>query len=61
MREAGGLRIFGAGIVSSAGESLFALDDPSPHRIRFELRRVLRKEYRINDYQPNYFVIDSYD
>ncbi|CAA9484411.1 MAG: Phenylalanine-4-hydroxylase [uncultured Sphingomonadaceae bacterium] len=61
VREAGGLRIFGAGIVSSAGESLFALDDPSPHRIRFDLRRVLRTEYRIDDYQPNYFVIDSYD
>ena len=61
VREAGGLRIFGAGIVSSKGESIFALDDPSPHRIRFDLRRVLRTEYRIDDYQQNYFVIPSFD
>lgn len=61
VQEAGGLRIYGAGIVSSYGESVFALDDPSPNRIGFDLERVMRTEYRIDDYQQNYFVIDSYD
>lgn len=61
VREAGGLRIYGAGIVSSYGESVFALDDPSPHRIAFDLERVMRTDYRIDDYQQNYFVIDSFD
>jgi phenylalanine-4-hydroxylase len=61
VREAGGLRIYGAGIVSSYGESLFALDDPSPHRIAFDLERVMRTDYRIDDFQQNYFVIDSFE
>jgi phenylalanine-4-hydroxylase len=61
VREHGALRIYGAGIVSSYGESIFALDDPSPNRIGFDLERVMRTEYRIDDYQQNYFVIDSYD
>jgi phenylalanine-4-hydroxylase len=59
IREADGLRIYGAGIVSSYGESIFALDDPSPNRIGFDLARIMRTEYRIDDYQQNYFVIDS--
>ena len=59
IEEAGGLRIYGAGIVSSYGESLFALDDPSPNRIRFDLLRLMRSTYRIDDYQQNYFVIPS--
>jgi phenylalanine-4-hydroxylase len=61
IQEAEGLRIYGAGIVSSYGESVFALDDPSPNRILFDLERVLRTEYRIDDYQQNYFVIPSLD
>ncbi len=61
LEEAGSLRIYGAGIVSSYGESVFALDDPSPHRIGFDLKRVMRTHYRIDDYQQNYFVIPSLD
>jgi phenylalanine-4-hydroxylase len=61
VRESGGLRIYGAGIVSSYGESVFALDDPSPHRIAFDLERVMRTDYRIDDFQQNYFVIDSFE
>jgi phenylalanine-4-hydroxylase len=61
IRESGGLRIYGAGIVSSYAESLYALDDASPHRIGFDLRRVMRTRYRIDDYQQNYFVIDSFE
>jgi phenylalanine-4-hydroxylase len=61
IREAGKLHLYGAGIVSSYGESLFALDDPSPHRIGFDLKRVMRTKYKIDDFQRNYFVIDSFD
>jgi len=61
VREAGALRLYGAGIVSSHGESLFALDDPSPNRIGFDLMRVMRTLYRIDDYQQTYFVIDSFE
>lgn len=54
-----GLRIFGAGIVSSHAESIFALDDPSPHRLGFDLERVMRTPYRIDDFQQVYFVAPS--
>lgn len=56
-----GLRIYGAGIVSSKGESLYSLDDPKPNRIAFDLKRILRSRYRIDDFQESYFVIDSFD
>lgn len=56
-----GLRLYGAGIVSSYAESLFALDDPSPNRIGFDLKRVMRTKYRIDDFQQNYFVIESFE
>ena len=59
MRTDAGLRIYGAGIVSSRAESIFALDDPSPNRIGFDLERVMRTPYRIDDFQQAYFVIDS--
>ena len=61
IEEAGALRIYGSGIVSSAGESVFALDSPSPNRIGFDLARVMRTDYRIDDYQQTYFVIPSLD
>jgi phenylalanine-4-hydroxylase len=59
--EPEGLRIYGSGIVSSYAESQFALDDPSPNRIGFDLARVMGTEYRIDDFQQNYFVIPSFD
>ena len=55
-----GLRIYGAGIVSSRTESIFALEAPSPNRIGFDLKRVMSTDYRIDDFQQTYFVIDSY-
>ncbi|KAF1041973.1 phenylalanine 4-monooxygenase [Xylophilus sp.] len=61
VREAGGLRIYGAGIASSYTESVFALDSPSPHRVGFDLARVMRTRYCIDDFQESYFVIDSLD
>ena len=54
-----GLRIYGAGIVSSHAESIFALGDPSPNRLGFDLERVMRTPYRIDDFQQVYFVIPS--
>jgi phenylalanine-4-hydroxylase len=59
--EPQGLRLYGAGILSSFGESRFALEDSSPNRLRFNLMRVMRTRYRIDDYQQSYFVIDDFD
>lgn len=57
VQEDGALRIYGAGIASSRTESVFCLDDPSPNLIRFELERVMRTRYRIDDFQESYFVL----
>ncbi|MEO1643309.1 MAG: phenylalanine 4-monooxygenase, partial [Pseudomonadota bacterium] len=56
-----GLRIYGAGIVSSPAETKFSLEDPSPNRIGFDLERLMRTDYRIDDFQQTYFVIQSYE
>jgi phenylalanine-4-hydroxylase len=61
LNGADGLRIFGAGILSSATESVFALEDASPNRIAFDLERVMRTSYVIDDFQQTYFVIDSFE
>jgi phenylalanine-4-hydroxylase len=61
VRSGDELKLYGAGIVSSYTESVFALEDPSPNRIVFELKRLMRTKYRIDDFQQNYFVIDSFE
>jgi phenylalanine-4-hydroxylase len=55
-----GLRIYGAGIVSSFGESQYALENAEPNRIAFNLERIMRTEYEIDKFQKSYFVIDDY-
>lgn len=55
------LRIYGAGILSSRTESIFCLEDGSPNRLHFDLERVMHTDYRIDDFQQVYFVINSFD
>ncbi|MGQ0741531.1 MAG: phenylalanine 4-monooxygenase [Alphaproteobacteria bacterium] len=57
----GGMRIYGSGIVSSKAESIYSLESPSPNRIAFNLERVMRTDYRIDDFQETYFVIESFE
>ncbi|HEV7775318.1 MAG TPA: phenylalanine 4-monooxygenase [Luteibacter sp.] len=56
-----GMRIYGAGIVSSKGESIYSLESAAPNRIGFDLPRVMSTRYRIDTYQKSYFVIDSFE
>ncbi len=60
IRSAEGLRIYGAGIVSSKGESIHCLESEAPNRIGFDLKRIMRTRYRIDTYQKTYFVIDDF-
>lgn len=60
-REDGALKIYGAGIVSSFGESRFSLESDVPHRPAFDLMRVLRTRYRNDAFQQSYFVVDGFD
>jgi len=59
LREDDQVRIYGSGIVSSYGETVFALEDASPNRLAFDLERVMCTRYRIDDYQETYFVLDD--
>jgi len=55
-----GLRTYGAGILSSAGELPFCITSPKPNRIRFDLLRVMQSNYKIDTFQETYFVIESF-
>jgi phenylalanine-4-hydroxylase len=60
-REDGDLRIYGAGILSSFGESRFSLESAQPKRRPFDLLDVLRTRYVSSEFQKAYFVIDSFE
>jgi phenylalanine-4-hydroxylase len=55
-----GIRAYGAGILSSAGELRHSVRGAEPRRVAFELRRLMRSRYRIDSYQATYFVIDDF-
>jgi phenylalanine-4-hydroxylase len=61
IRKPDGIRIYGAGIVSSFGEAKYAAGDPSAHQLAFDLERVLRTGYYIDDFQATYFVIERFE
>ena len=56
-----GLRIYGAGILSSPSEIVHALSSREPRRIGFDLSRVMRTRYKIDTFQQTYFVIDGFE
>jgi phenylalanine-4-hydroxylase len=60
-REDGALKIYGAGIVSSFGESRYSLENLGPHRVGFDLKRVLLTDYRSDSFQKSYFVVDRFE
>ena len=55
-----GLRAYGAGILSSAGELRYSVASQVPQRLGFDLKRIMRTRYKIDSYQASYFVIDSF-
>ncbi len=55
------IRIYGGGILSSKGETIYSLEDPTVERRPFDPLEALRTPYRINIMQPIYYVIDSFD
>ncbi len=61
IQQEDGMRIYGAGILSSPGETKFAVESDSPNRVALDLKRVMQTNYRVDDFQQTYFVIDSFD
>lgn len=59
VKQADGVRVYGAGIASSRAETVFSTDDASPNRLGFDLERVMRTLYRIDDFQETYFLLDN--
>ena len=60
IRENGKYRIYGAGIMSSRGESEYSVNDENVPRHDFDVRHIMRTPYYRHDLQKEYFVIDSY-
>jgi len=61
MRTPEGIRAYGAGLLSSGGEMPYAIDSPEPRRVDFDLMTAMGTPYRIDSYQPAYFVIESFE
>jgi len=57
----GEVKAYGAGMLSSFGETKYSVDSPIPNRIGFDLERVMRTRYLIDRYQSTYFVLDSFE
>lgn len=56
-----GLRIYGAGITSSKGESIYCLESEVPVRIKYDILRTMKTNYHIDSFQKSYFAIENYE
>ena len=61
VKDSGDIKAYGAGIMSSFGEAQYVRNNPSPNFLQFDIERVLRTGYYIDDFQASYFAIDSFD
>jgi phenylalanine-4-hydroxylase len=60
IEERGRIRVYGSGLISSAGDAANALG-PKCSRRRFDLDDVLDQPFEIDRFQDVLFVIDSFD
>jgi len=60
IREDGRLKVYGAGLVSSPGESRHCLVSPEVQRLDFDLEAACSTPFEIDHYQPTLFVLDSF-
>jgi phenylalanine-4-hydroxylase len=58
-REHDELKILGAGLASSFGESHFSLESPDVERLPFSVDRAVHTAYRHDAFQPRYLVSES--
>nr|QQY02600.1 tyrosine 3-monooxygenase [Cryptocotyle lingua] len=59
-KEAGELRAYGAGLLSSYGELQYCLSD-KPNRVVFDPAEASTQPYPITEYQPKYFVAENFE
>mgnify|MGYP005836899537 CR=1 FL=1 len=60
MRDNGGLRAYGSGLLSSFGELAYAVESPHVQRYPFQIEWVINQYFEIDHYQPLLFVVDSF-
>jgi phenylalanine-4-hydroxylase len=60
IRTPAGLKIYGAGILSSAAEVKHAIEGGGVQRLPFEALSVMRRPYQIDKLQDTYFVLDDF-
>ena len=60
-REAGELKILGAGLASSFSEARFSLENETVERLPFSVERAITTPYRHDAFQPRYLVSASLD
>jgi len=60
-REQGELKILGAGLASSFGESHFSLESDEVERLPFSVERAVHTPYRHDAFQPRYLVSETLD
>jgi phenylalanine-4-hydroxylase len=61
VREEGRLKVYGAGIISSPGESRHCLDSSEVDRRPFDLEEACSTPFDIDHYQPTLFVLESFE
>ncbi len=61
IEQNGGLRAYGAGLLSSHAETIHALTSDKARRLHFDLARLMRTEWPFDTFQPTYFVIESFE
>lgn len=61
IRENGQLKIYGGGILSSSGETVYSLHSGVPERVDYEIDEIVKTIVKIDEYQKKYFVVDSYE
>ncbi|MEO0554993.1 MAG: phenylalanine 4-monooxygenase [Bacteroidota bacterium] len=60
IRENGEPRIYGAGVLSSAGETEYSLSK-EPKHFEYHVEQMLNTPYRKDIFQDRYFLIDNYE
>jgi phenylalanine-4-hydroxylase len=61
IRENGELKVYGAGILSSSGETPYSIESEIPKRYPYDVKQIFNSPYIKDKFQEQYFVIDSYE
>jgi phenylalanine-4-hydroxylase len=61
IREHGHIKAYGAGVLSSPKELLYALESTTPQRLPFDVMTAMRTQFLIDDVQITYFVLNSFE